>query len=179
VLVIAMIFLVVVSLLTMTSLHNVSTSELVLGNVRTTELAAQAADVALRHCEASVVEVLTVAAGGASAYSSTFKQANILEASSPPQWQSIASWDSTSASVYVLPLQLVNQVGMDTTTYKRPPECMVEPVPVLLPGTTVLSATAAFVVTARGFGPEVAAADASRSHPLGTEVWLQSHIQLQ
>lgn len=178
VLVIALIFMLVMSLLAATSLRNAASSESVLGNVRTTELAAQAAEVALRHCEASVLDILTVAAGGASAYASTFTQANILPVSSPAFWQSIASWDSRSESVYVLPLYLLNQADRGIT-YQRPPECMVEPVPVLLPGTSVLSTTASYVVTARGFGPEVAAADASRSHPVGSEVWLQSHIQFQ
>ncbi len=176
---IAMIFLLLVSLMTITSLHNIASSESVLGNVRTTEMAEQAAEVALRHCEAAVMDLLTVASGGASAYASQFKQANILPVSSPPQWQNIATWDSTSASVFVAPLTLVNQVGLDKATYKRAPECMVEPVPVLLSGTTVPSTTSSFVVTARGFGPEVAAADASHSHPVGSEVWLQSHIQFQ
>jgi type IV pilus assembly protein PilX len=78
-----------------------------------------------------------------------------------------------------LPLTLVNQVGMLTVTYKRAPECMVEPVPVVLAGTAVANTSSSFVVTARGFGPEVAAADGSRSHPLGSEVWLQSHVQFQ
>jgi len=178
VLVIALVFILVMSLLAVTSLRNAASSERVLGNVRTIELAAQAAELALRHCEASVQDILAVAAGGASAYASTFTPANILPVSNPAQWQSIASWDSSPALPYVLPLQLLNQAGMGIT-YQRPPECMVEPVPVLLTGTTVLSTTASYVVTARGFGPEVAAADASRSHPVGSEVWLQSHIQFQ
>jgi hypothetical protein len=35
------------------------------------------------------------------------------------------------------------------------------------------------VVTARGFGPEVSAPDPHRSTPVGTEIWLQSFIQMQ
>jgi type IV pilus assembly protein PilX len=178
-LVIVLIFLVVISLLAATSMRNATSSESVLGNVRTTEMASQAAEVALRHCEASVLDALTVAAGGTSAYASSFKSSNILPVSSPPQWQNISNWDSAPGLPYVLPLSLVNQVGIQFAAYKRPPECMVEPVPILLAGQSVLSTTTTFVVTARGFGPEVAAADASRSHPVGSEVWLQSHIQIQ
>jgi Tfp pilus assembly protein PilX len=179
VLMIAMIFLVVISLFAVTSLRNATSSENVMGNVRTTELATQAAEIALRHCEASVLDILQVSAGGNSAYVSTFKPSNILPVSSPPQWQNTATWDSTSIAPYVLPLNLVNQIGMSVITYKRAPECMVEPLPVMLAGATVMSTTSLFVVTARGFGPEVAAVDATRSHPVGSEVWLQSHIQIQ
>jgi type IV pilus assembly protein PilX len=120
-----------------------------------------------------------VASGAESAYASTFLPAPTLPLSSPPQWQDIANWDGASATPFVLPLTLVNQVGMLTVTYKRAPECMVEPVPVVLAGTAVANTSSSFVVTARGFGPEVAAADGSRSHPLGSEVWLQSHVQFQ
>ena len=178
-LVIVLIFLVVISLLAATSMRNATSSESVLGNVRTTEMASQAAEIALRHCEASVLDQMSVAAGGTSSYQSSFKSSNILPASNPPQWQNMSNWDSASGLPYVLPLSLVNQIGIHFAAYKRPPECMVEPVPILLAGQSVLSTTTTFVVTARGFGPEVAAADASRSHPIGSEVWLQSHIELQ
>ena len=178
-LVVVLIFLVVLSLLAATSMRNATSSESVLGNVRTTEMASQAAEIALRHCEASVLDLLGVAAGGSSTYESSFKASNILPVSDPPQWQNIANWDSASGLPYVLPLSLVNQIGIHFAAYKRPPECMVEPVPIVLAGTSGLSTTTTYVVTARGFGPEVAAADASRSHPVGSEVWLQSHIQIQ
>jgi type IV pilus assembly protein PilX len=178
-LVIVLIFIVVISLLAATGMRNATSSESVLGNVRTTEMASQAAEIALRHCEASVLDVLAVAAGGSSTYTTNFELSNILPVSSPPQWQNIANWDSTSGLPYVLPRSLVNQDGIQFAAYKRLPECMVEPVPIVLAGESVLSTTTTFVVTARGFGPEVAAADASRSHPVGSEVWLQSHIQIQ
>jgi Tfp pilus assembly protein PilX len=178
VLIIALIMLVIISLLATLSMRNAVSTEKVSGTVRTTELAAQAAEIALRHCEQSVAEVVTVASGGTATFSTSFTLSKILPVSSTPQWQSTTIWDSTSTATYVLPLTLVNQSGL-TATYKRPPECMVEPLPLMLTGTTVASTTASFVVTARGFGPEVAAADVNRARPVGTEVWLQSHIELQ
>ena len=42
-----------------------------------------------------------------------------------------------------------------------------------------LSTTSTYVITARGFGPEVPAVDAARSRPRGSEVWLQSTIEIQ
>jgi Tfp pilus assembly protein PilX len=199
VLIMALILLVVISLLALTSLRNVGSSARVAGNVRTTELATRAADIALRHCEFSVLKLLTVAAGGASSYVTNFDASNIVsynqrsggsngtdrgahgdETSAPPTWQNMAFWDgSDSASkVYVLPLSLMNQSGM-RETYKRAPECMVVQIPVVSEGHSVVSTTSSFVFTARGFGPEVAPVDARRSRPVGSEVWLQSQIEFE
>ncbi len=174
VLIIAMILLVVISLLALSSVRNVASNEAVMSNVRTNELATQAAEIALRHCEASTLQAIA----GSGSYVTTFTASNILSTSTTPVWQTASNWDAVTSSVFVLPLSLVNQTGM-TTTYNRPPECMVAPLPVMVSGSTTVNTTTSFVVTARGFGPEVAAADASRSRPQGTEVWLQSTINLQ
>ena len=178
VLIIALLMLVLISLLVVSNIRNAATTESVAGQVRTTELATQAAEIALRHCESSVLDTLSVAAGGASAYVSTFTAFNILAPANPPRWQNMAIWDSVSPATYVLPLSLVNQPGM-RITYQRAPECMVEPLPSMPSDASAGNTTASFVVTARGFGPEVSAADADRSRPVGSEVWLQSHIDLQ
>lgn len=181
VLIIAMILLVVISLLAITSIRSAGSTANVAGNVRITELATQAAEIALLHCESSILEVMTVESGSPSLYKTTFKLSNISPASTAPdtpKWQDMATWDSTSTAAYVLPLSLVNQTEMTGKTYQRPPECMVEPLPVLLAGGTALDMKSSFVVTARGFGPEVEAADASRSRPAGSEVWLQSNITI-
>ena len=171
VLVIALVLLVLMSLLAVTGMRNAGSSESVAGNVRTTELATQAADMALRYCEAKAAEM---AAGG------------VTPVSTPDQWKDPVTWDSpatnlpwrnvsATASAFVLPSGLVNQPGM-TLTYKRPPECMVEQ---HTPAVSVAGGSTFYVVTARGFGPEVAAANAARSRPAGTEVWLQSHLEFQ
>ena len=175
VLIIAMIMLIVVSILAVTSMRNAASTEAVAGNVRTTELATQAADIALRHCESSVVEINSVAGGATPSYATTITAADILPAATPPNWQNTSTWDSVSANVLVLPNALVGGNG----TYKRPPECMIENIPIIKAGTSTVNNTASYVITARGFGPEVAAADASRTRPMGSEVWLQSHLELQ
>lgn len=199
VLVIALILLVVISLLGVVSMRNAGSSESVLGNVRTTELATQAAEIALRHCESSILKFYTNQNGDTTSPQATYQNegfdlAKILPASTPPQWQNTdGKWDIVPTPAYVLPLKLVNQTGMVIVTYKRPPECMVEQMSVLLTNLpvldaggkvigndgTLLSTKTSFVITARGFGPEVAAADVNRSRPIGSEVWLQSHIQIQ
>lgn len=176
VLIVAMILLIVISLLAANSLRNSASTEALAGNVRTTEMATQAADIALRHCESSLIEIRTVASGATSTgYVTTMTAANILPSSTPPNWQNTTVWDSTSTMPFILPTSLLGA----TATYKRPPECMVEIIPTIPAGATTVSSTASFVITARGFGPEVTAADATRTRPVGTEVWLQSHIELQ
>jgi Tfp pilus assembly protein PilX len=176
VLIVSLIVLIVMSLLAVFSVRNATSSESVASNVRTAELATQAAELALRHCEESIVKVVTVAAGGTSNYTTTFTAGHILPVESMSLWQSTTIWDGTSTAVFVVPPEMLNQSGL-RSTYRRPPECMVAPIPIQVSGGT--TTTAAFTITARGFGPEVAAADETRSRPVGTEVWLQSQIQLQ
>lgn len=186
VLVIALILLVVISLLAVTSIRNASSTANVAGNVRTTELATQAADIALRHCEASILDILRVAGGKTSTYPSTFKASDILQPSTPPtplKGQDRANWDSASTPIhYVLPLNSVNQTGMTDATYKRQPECMAELTDSVAGSITdstthivTESTTTYYVVTARGFGPEV---EAGNGRPVGSEIWLQSNISV-
>lgn len=173
--VVALILLVVISLLALTSLRNAGSAESVAGNTRTTELATQAAEIALRHCEASVLGSVNTTAGGVSTYVTTFTGSNILPPSASPQWQNMALWDSSSTAVFVLPLTLLNQPGMTFATYQRAPECMVEQIPSASSTSTAIF----FVVTARGFGPEVAALTGpARVRPVGSEIWLQSDIKM-
>jgi Tfp pilus assembly protein PilX len=170
VLVIALVVLVLMSLLAVTSVRNAGSSESVAGNVRTTELATQAADMALRYCEDKAVQMAV---------------ASVTPLSTPDQWKNSATWDtpatnppwnntSPATSAFVLPSALVNQPGA-TLTYKRFPECMVEQ---HAPAAPVAGGSMFYVITARGFGPEVAAVNAARSRPVGSEVWLQSHIEI-
>ena len=174
VLVIALILLVIISLLAVTSLRNAGSSESVAGNVRTTELATQAADIALRHCESSAIKITKLIANASdtsaqATYPTTLVEANVQRVTTADQWKSVTNWDSTTTTaVFVLPSDLVG----NTATYQRPPECMVES----LTGVTPTGPPASFVITARGFGPEVAA---GTGRPAGTVAWLQSTIEIQ
>ena len=175
VLVLCLILLVVIALLSVATLRNVGSAESAAGNVRTTELATLSAEIALRHCEASVLRQMTIDAGGTSTYPTTFTDANILPATEPAQWQKQALWDSSSTTVFVLPLTLLNSPELVIMTYKRSPECMVEKLPVA----SGADSSRFFVMTARGVGPEVAAVEGLvRPRPAGSEVWLQSVVKL-
>lgn len=197
VLIIALVILIVISLLAATSIRNASSTISVSGNVRTTELANQAAEIALQHCERSVLQVVTVEAGGSDHYVTTFQAENIFPEASPPNWQNKTVWDSTPSKVYSLPLSMVNQAGMVATTYRRAPECMVERIVIAKtvakpmpgePGEPDVPAKydinpdsgadpdSSFLVTARGFGPEV---ERGAGRPVGSEFWLQSQIKIR
>ena len=185
VLIMALIMLVVISLLTAVSVRNATSSEGVNANVRQTQLAGQAAETALRYCEQGVIDVL-------SASTSTF----VFSVSVPPSSTTVtlsrthfqtliqnatptsmvpANWDSNAGTypILVLPAASVNRLGI-TSTFSRPPECMIE----RLSPSTSAKASKNFTITARGFGPEVAAADSVRTRPIGSEVWMQSTLEL-
>lgn len=151
----------VISVLAVTSMRNVASSEIVSGNVRTTELATQAADIALRHCESSVVKLM---ADPASAVPLDLPLAKIRPAATDA-WKSTTIWDQ-SLTPFALDAVFVGGAA----TFTRPPECMVE----LLTG-AVGTLPASFVITARGFGPEVTT-PANSGRPAGTVVWLQSTL---
>jgi type IV pilus assembly protein PilX len=184
VLIMALIMLVVISLLAGISVRNATSSEGVNANVRQAQLASQAAETALRYCEDAVI---TMAAGGTptASFSSppgstpfAFSATYVRDyTTTTPISMSTTVWDSTASSypnsILVLPISSVNRVGI-TSTFSRPPECMVE----RLSPSTASTYTKNFNITARGFGPEVGAADGSRTRPIGSEVWMQSSLEL-
>ena len=179
VLIVVLIVLGLLSLLAATSLRNASSTESIAGNVRTTELATQAAEIALRYCEEFFAKK--------NAQDGTLLMGTM-------EWKSAANWDKTNSTAFKLPLDKVNPAGM-SPIYKRRPECYVEALTVLDTGQDVMSvdgtdfervlstdgiatnSKSTYLITARGFGPEVAAADDGR--PVGTEVWLQSQIKVE
>jgi len=180
VLIIVLIMLGLLSMMATTSLHNAQSTESISGNTRTTQLASQAAEIALRHCEASVMMRMAIKSGDTTSataqYTTSFTYANITPFESPPAWQDAAGqWDKSNPYVFVIPLSLMG----DASLYKRAPECMVESISEQPSGTTQPAGTRNhFIITAPGFGPEVASAGAKRLRPVGTEVWLQTHVSL-
>jgi len=184
VLIMALIMLVIITLLATFSLRNSTSTEMVSGNVRTTELATQVAESALKYCEDQAFADFQFTTGATTA----------TAAITPAPYQALARWNcknnsatctgtgdyyywdgSSSLTSPVWHAITDSSVVTASTTFKRPPECMIERV--FNPASTDTSInTATFIITVRGFGPEVPAADATRSRPLGTEVWLQSTV---
>lgn len=171
VLIISLIMLVVLSLLATLSIRNAASSETVSGNVRTTLLATQAAEIALQHCEKWAAQLAGVATHG---LTDPVAPPTVVGTATTPNWQTLATWDGgASANVYVIPLTLINHDAA-VPTYARAPECMIEKVSVVN-SLNDATDTSTRVITARGFGPDEAGA--AKTRPTGSEVWVQSTIE--
>lgn len=183
VLILALIMLVVISILTAITVRNATSSEAVNSNVRQTQLASQAAETALRYCEDAVINLVAAGTATFNFTSPPSSTAVALDATliqdmvtGTPTSMVAANWDTTTAvyKILIIPTDSVNRTGI-TSTFNRPPECIVDR---LSPSTSV-TYSKNFTITARGFGPEVAPADSSRNRPVGSEVWMQSSLELQ
>ena len=164
VLIICLMFLLLISITAAVSVRGASSSEAVANNSRTQALAMQAAEAALGHCEKLVTDFVKNGTGQAPPAAPV--------GGGPYTWQSLANWDGTGTLANVQVVSFADsQSGSSTRYFKRSPECMAQ---YYLVGTTNTA-----IVTARGFGPDVAAADNARSAPKGAEVWLQSVLTLQ
>lgn len=184
VLIMALIMLVVISMMAVMSVRNASSSEGVNANVRQTQLANQAAETALRYCEDAVLNMVSNGTGifnitsppnsSTVAFDATYVKDYVV---GTPTSMVASNWDSTTATnkILVLPTSTVNRSGI-TSTFNRAPECMVERT---VPVTVTNTYSTNFIITARGFGPEVAAAASTRSRPTGSEAWLQSSLELK
>lgn len=166
VLIMSLLMLVIVSLLATTTMKSALSSESISGGVRLNQLAHQAAEMALRHCEDAVFNH----ANGTAALPPGLTIQNF---NATPSWQGgSTTWDQINPAIYALALTDVNNSG---APYKRPPECLVEH----LAATGTPEHNLVFVVTARGFGPEVTApGNATDRRPAGSEVFLQSTLEL-
>jgi type IV pilus assembly protein PilX len=165
VLIIALVMLVVISLLATFSIRNALSSEGIAGNARTTELANQAAEIALRYCEDEVVK--------AAKDSTVVPPMTIQGVASTPLGVVTANWDVARVGVFVLPSTSVN---MASVTFKRMPECVAERIAVVNDTSTATTITTTYLITARGFGPEVAL---GTGRPDGSEVFLQSTLEVE
>ena len=183
VLIMALIMLVVISLMAVMSVRNASSSEGVNANVRQTQLANQAAETALRYCEDAVLNLVSSGTGTFNITSPPSSSTVAFDATyvkdyvaGTPTSMVASNWDSTTAAnkILILPTSTVNRSGI-TSTFSRSPECMVERT---VPATVTNTYSTNFIITARGFGPEVEAATSTRSRPTGSEAWMQSSLEL-
>ena len=104
VLILVLILLGLMSLLAATSLRIATSTESIAGNVRTTEMAFQSAEIALRYCESKASD-----------------HANgTLELSNAGDWTDLTQWDGTTSRPFVLTLDLVNTTGLGRPTNDHP-----------------------------------------------------------
>jgi type IV pilus assembly protein PilX len=172
--------LVIISLLATFSIRNATSSETVAGNVRTTQLATQAAEIALRYCEDKVEQHMApTPTYTISPINTVTLQNTVSLAIHKDNNGSLDKWDTTASVANVTNNKLLviptTSLG-GTATFQRPPECMIETVETI--DSNGALSTSTFLVTARGFGPEVSPVDPStRARPAGTEIWLQSTLE--
>ncbi|NJS35165.1 MAG: hypothetical protein HC765_00015 [Brachymonas sp.] len=177
--IITMVMLLLVSVASVSAIRGSESSEAVTNNSRTQQLAMQAAEAALLFCERQTrtyLEALVATTLFSTATTPTVPF-DIQDAPTPSstlnyvyQWSNLSTvWDSTSSTVVtVVPLTVINTSTTNIfSAYQRAPECVVQ---MYEPG-----ANNRAVITARGFGPEVVS---GRGRPNGSEVWLQSVIQV-
>lgn len=162
-LVVCLVFLLIISLTAAVTVRRAASSDALAGSGRTQVLAFQAAEAALLHCESFVMQPAMAGPDGSAPVSAPAAKDD------PFDWQSLDNWDGPDSHARV---RIVTFAGMDSggaqRYYKRSPECMAQ--------YQLAGSTATAVVTARGFGPEVAPADGGRSAPRGAEIWLQSVV---
>lgn len=162
VLVITLLLLMVLSILASLSIKGATSTEQISSQSRQRVLAQQAAEAALRFCEA---RVQAFRAGRAPSITPQAFSAN-------PAWQVMGNWDikdpSLSPGLNVIPLAAFGDTPA-AAYFNRPPECIAE--------YAAVADTSRVIVTARGFGPEVPT-ERTNTAPVGTEVWLQSIITM-
>ena len=150
-----MIMLIVIGLMSVSVMRGALSSDLIAGNARSQNFATQSAQIALRYCErqltAAAIVPLPAPGGGAT------------------NWGVFANWSNVALRREVPAAIMVSADSSIQPTVL--PQCMVE-------NTTLEDgATAAVIVTARGFSPDFSA-DGSGRTVTGSVVWLQSILRV-
>lgn len=173
VLVVALIMMAVIAVSSSIALKGALSQDMVAANQRSRSVASQAAEAALRYCEASVT-----------ATNMTGAQVNIQRAppvatEEVPFWARPDTWAGGGGSIYVVKIPGDFKFDGSDTAYNRPPECLIQQVSLgAMPARDPKSAPPeAYIITSRGFSPDYA--ESGNSTPIaGAVVWLQSSVQI-
>lgn len=134
---------------------------LISSNLRSNQLAVQAAELALRFCERQAM---------ADPPAIVLQPLPLTNTDQPTLWADIATW--TNGTAFTLPDAAINSPQANVR-YLQAPQCLVETME--LRAAAGAFDEAAFQITARGFSPDYRAdADGAVT---GSEVWLQSTIR--
>lgn len=154
VLIVVLIMLVVIGLVSAAAMRGALTADQISNNARLENLAKQAAQIALRFCEAQAI----LPTPGITIYPKPTGIGTDTEAA----WQIYANWSGPAVKATTVPESYMK--ATDSYAPRSRPQCLVE---------NSIFSTDVKVVTARGFGPDYDALSAS-----GSVVWLQSVISL-
>ena len=164
VLAVSLILLAVIAITAAAAIKSVMSSDQIGANIRSSNLAYQAAEAALRWCESQVIvnSGLVIIQPEA-------------EVDAAPVWRTVNNWTNNNVSVAV-PLTVLTNTASNTNRYTTQPRCIAEDVSLPPPGSSTIPEARIVRITARGFSP-----DYSRDNNgvgTGGEVWLQSTLSI-
>ncbi|MFV0601169.1 MAG: PilX N-terminal domain-containing pilus assembly protein [Brachymonas sp.] len=169
VLAITLILLVILSLLGTFAIRNANQSERIMNGIRTSNVAQQAAETALRFCE----QLATAPPAGSGTFQSvdaaTYINATAVSNANEGDWKNKDNWKSSNANLLSVPSSYYNSGSTDATELLHAPQCLIQALET--PG-----GLKGYVITARGYAND-AVIDASTGRVIsGAEVWLQSTL---
>lgn len=174
VLIMALILLVVISTVALLTIRGAISSEQVSNNMRSSAVATQSAETALRYCEWEALKSVS-----SSTTATIVPVPPAADAGTPPTtWSSRAAWTALTSNTVTVALANSTDAAGRTVTAALLPSCMIEqyefPKP---PGASSSGGGLAFLVTARGYSPDYQT-NAGGTILSGGEVWLQSIVRL-
>jgi type IV pilus assembly protein PilX len=159
----ALIMLVVLSFAGLIAARNSASFEQYSNNMRTTQVAKQAAEVAIRYCESVAIDFVD---NGGAYYVADSAKINTTEIAAPDSssadWQTQANWKSGGAKLIEVAPTYDSSVQANAKLTNKP-ACMIQAL-----------ATSRFVITARGLSNDAKIDGTSGALTNGSEVWLQS-----
>lgn len=163
---IAMIMLVLFSFVGLLAARNSANYEQFSNNLRTNQVARQAAELALRHCENVVIDLMDNEGKiFTSDSANVLKEANKAASIDAGNWNTMTNWVGANA-IQVAPTYSENvQSGSKVDTQPKP-RCIAQQ----------LGDDGRFLITARGLSLDAAVNSTSGKLTQGSEVWLQSII---
>ncbi|HIV71427.1 MAG TPA: hypothetical protein H9903_10890 [Candidatus Aquabacterium excrementipullorum] len=170
-LVVALIMMAVIALSSSVALKGALSQDIVSANQRARSVAAQAAEAALRYCEASVM------AATVTPEQLAIQRAPALGADQTPLWAQAETW--AGGNQYVNKLPGTFNFDGSTAAPRNPPECLIQEITLTpMPSVDPTSPTPeAYIITARGFSPDFDKS-ANGTPTAGAVVWLQSSVQI-
>lgn len=175
VLVITLILVVILSLLGTFAIRNATQSERSINGIRSTEVAREAAETALRFCEQ--VAIFDGDGKDYAEYSTTGLRGKIItttiasEFDSAAEWRKSASWAGNN--VISLPADYYNKkpsgTDIDSAQLDIAPRCLIQKIE-----STSTPKLTGYLITARGFANSAKFDDSTGKSTRGAESWMQS-----
>lgn len=173
---IALIMLVILSVAGILAAKKSAITEQVSNNVRTSNVAQQAAEVGIRFCEAVVIDKIDGKSTLYKAWGDLFvADADLLstttDAGAGAKWRSIANWKKDAGNLISVPVAFyapndsLSEVNTDARL-SHAPTCIVQRLAPV--------ASNIFLITARGLSNNAEVDDTTGKLKGGSEIWLQS-----